>query len=100
MADDQTWEEVDKSHVKLVRVNGHVIHAFCEWVCNKIVEDRHKFCLFGAPFEADAQFGTLKIDGYTNDTLTEDSDFFTKVYVTCTAASIQASTGRSLAELL
>ena len=70
----RTWQELDKANAKLVRVNGHVVHAFCEWARSKIAED--KFCLFGAPFEADVQLVVLEKDGYTDGSLTEDGDVY------------------------
>lgn len=70
----RTWEELDKALGKLVRVNGHLVHAFCEWVRSKFEPDH--YLLLGAPFEADAQLVYLEKEGYTVGTLTVDSDLF------------------------
>ena len=34
------------------------------------------FCLFGAPFETDAQLVVFEKDGYTDGSLTEDGDVY------------------------
>lgn len=73
-ADSQTWKELDKANARLVRVNGHVVHAFCDWARNSIEEE--KFCLLGSPFEADAQLINLEQHGFTDGTLSEDSDCY------------------------
>ena len=74
LAEATTWKELDKANSNLARVNGHVLHAFCEWARNKL--KKGMYCLLGSPFEADAQFSALEHDGFTDDTLTEDSDVF------------------------
>ena len=56
------------------RVNGHMIRAFCDWVKARI--KKGYFVLLGSPFEADAQLAKLEIDGFTDGTLSEDSDVF------------------------
>ena len=72
--DATTWQEMDKANSNLVRVNGHVLHAFCEWARNKL--EPGKYCLFGSPFEADAQLVWLEKHGFIDGILTEDSDLF------------------------
>ena len=69
-----SWEQYDKSMQKLARVNGHLLLAFCDWVRVKLPP--HMFCLFGAPFEADAQLVYLERAGFTHGTLTNDSDIY------------------------
>ena len=70
----QTWQEYDKAMSKLARVNGHLIRAFCDWVRSKLPASR--YCLFGAPFEADAQLVYFERIGLTDGTLSCDSDIF------------------------
>ena len=72
--DAQTWQQLDKAKGHLARVNGHVIRAFCDWARDTLNAD--EYVLLGAPFEADAQLVKLEIDGFTNGTLTEDTDLF------------------------
>lgn len=73
-AEATTWKELDKANSNLVRVNGHVLHAFCEWARTRL--KKGDYCLFGSPFEADAQLSSLEHDGFTDGSLTEDSDVF------------------------
>ena len=68
----RTWQEYDKANAKLVRVNGHLIKAFCDWVRGRLKPQT--YCLFGAPFEADAQLAYLEHAGFTIGTLSIDSD--------------------------
>ena len=74
LAGATTWQEYDKVSAKLARVNGHLVKAFCDWARDKL--SPLSFCLFGAPFEADAQLVFLEAHGFTNGTLSIDSDIF------------------------
>ena len=73
-AEARIWQELDKANSNLVRVNGHVLHAFCEWARNKLKQGT--YCLFGSPFEADAQLASLEDAGFIDGILSEDSDLF------------------------
>lgn len=70
----ETWQQADKANANLARVNGHVIRAFCDWARDTLDDD--KYVLFGAPFEADAQLIYIEREGFTNGSLSEDSDLF------------------------
>ena len=74
LAASTTWQEYDKVTAKLTRVNGQLIKAFCDWVRAKFRPGT--FCLLGAPFEADAQLTYLEMHGYTQGTLSPDSDIY------------------------
>ena len=69
-----TWVEYDAAMAKLTRVDGHVVRAFCDWARTRLPE--RSFRLFGDPFEADAQLAYLENTGFTNGTLSNDSDIY------------------------
>ena len=74
----KTWQEYDKAMSKLARVNGHLIRDFCDWVRSKLPSTQ--YCLFGAPFETDAQLVYFEWIGLTDGTLSCDSDIFFYVF--------------------
>ena len=73
-ASAETWQEYDKAMVKLARVDGNLIKAFCDWVRSKL--SRSRYSLFGAPFEADAQLVYFERIGLTDGTLSNDTDIY------------------------